>query len=82
MYMCSLTIVANVHIHTHTQAALCAVRIVQKVPDLMEVFVPTTRQLLNEKNHGVLLTGVCLVTEMCQANPDSLSHFKRVSSII
>ncbi len=60
------------------QAALCAVRIVHKVPDLMEVFVPTTRQLLNEKNHGVLLTGVCLVTAMCQANPDSLQHFRRV----
>jgi len=55
------------------------VRIVRKVPDLMEVFVPTTRQLLNEKNHGVLLTGVCLVTEMCLVNPDSLQHFRRVS---
>ena len=61
------------------QAALCAVRIVRKVPDLMEVYVPTMRQLLNEKNHGVLLTGVCLVTEMCRVNPDSLQHFKRVS---
>ena len=54
-------------------------RIVRKVPDLMEVYVPTMRQLLNEKNHGVLLTGVCLVTEMCRVNPDSLNHFKRVS---
>lgn len=60
------------------QAALCAVRIVRKVPELMEVYVPTMRQLLNEKNHGVLLTGVCLVTEMCRVNPDSLQHFKRV----
>lgn len=34
------------------KAALCAVRLVQKVPDLMEVFVPITRSLLNEKNHG------------------------------
>lgn len=59
------------------KAALCAVRIVRKVPDLMEVYVPTMRQLLNEKNHGVLLTGVCLVTEMCRVNPDSLNHFKR-----
>ena len=44
----------------------------------MEMFVPTTRQLLNEKNHGVLLTGVSLVTEMCRVNPDSLQHFRRV----
>ncbi len=60
------------------QAALCAARIINKVPDLMEVYVPTTRQLLNEKNHGVLITGVCLVTEMCSVNPDSLTHFRRV----
>jgi AP-1 complex subunit gamma-1 len=61
------------------KAALCGARIVRKVPDLMEVFVPTTRQLLSEKNHGVLLTGICLVTEMCTANPDCLQHFRRVS---
>ncbi|CAI8030950.1 AP-1 complex subunit gamma-1 [Geodia barretti] len=61
------------------KAALCAARIVRKVPDLMEVFVPTTRQLLSEKNHAVLLTGICLVTEMCTVNPDSLQHFRRVS---
>ena len=72
-----------IHCHHHSfllcwQAALCALRVVRKVPELMEVYVPTMRQLLNEKNHGVLLTGVCLVTEMCRVNPDSLQHFKRV----
>lgn len=59
------------------KAALCAMRLIHKVPDLMEIYVPVTRSLLNEKNHGVLLTGVCLVTSMCQSNPDSLSHFRR-----
>ncbi|KAL9975141.1 hypothetical protein ACROYT_G012263 [Oculina patagonica] len=59
------------------KAALCAVRIVRKVPELMEVFVPTTRSLLNERNHGVLVSGVSLVTEMCRVNPETLSHFRR-----
>ncbi|XP_068691732.1 AP-1 complex subunit gamma-1-like isoform X1 [Montipora foliosa] len=59
------------------KAALCAVRIVRKVPELMEVFVPTTRSLLNERNHGVLVCGVSLVTEMCRVNPETLAHFRR-----
>jgi AP-1 complex subunit gamma-1 len=37
------------------QAILCAFRIIRKVPDLMEMFIPSTRSLLNEKNHGLFL---------------------------
>lgn len=34
------------------KAVLCAFRIVRRVPELMEIFLPATRSLLNEKNHG------------------------------
>lgn len=34
------------------QAALCAVHVVRKVPDLGELFAPAARSLLCEKNHG------------------------------
>lgn len=53
-------------------------RIVKKVPELMEMFLPATRSLLSEKNHGVLITGVTLITEMCEHSTDTLQHFKKV----
>ncbi|VVC33778.1 Coatomer/clathrin adaptor appendage, Ig-like subdomain,Gamma-adaptin ear (GAE) domain,Clathrin/coatomer [Cinara cedri] len=60
------------------KAALCAYRIVLKVPELMEIFLPATRSMLSEKNHGVLITGVTLITEMCERSIDTLQHFKKV----
>jgi AP-1 complex subunit gamma-1 len=60
------------------KAILCAFGIIRKVPDLMEMFIPATRSLLNEKNHGVLLTAVCLIIEMSEKSPDTLYHFRKL----
>jgi len=60
------------------KAALCAFRIIKKVPELMEMFIPVTRSLLSEKNHGVLITGIVLINEMAERSPDTLQHYKRV----
>uniref|UniRef100_A0A3Q0RC36 AP-1 complex subunit gamma n=1 Tax=Amphilophus citrinellus TaxID=61819 RepID=A0A3Q0RC36_AMPCI len=54
------------------KAALCAVHIVRKVQDLGELFAPSARCLLTEKNHGVLHGAVVLITELCECNPESL----------
>uniref|UniRef100_F6UVW5 AP-1 complex subunit gamma n=1 Tax=Xenopus tropicalis TaxID=8364 RepID=F6UVW5_XENTR len=60
------------------KAALCAVHVIRKVPELMEMFLPATKNLLNEKNHGVLHTSVVLLTEMCERSPDMLTHFRKL----
>ncbi len=50
------------------KAALCAMRIARKVPDLQEHFVEKAKVLLSDRNHGVLLCGLTLVTGMCEAD--------------
>ncbi|CAB1326535.1 unnamed protein product, partial [Coregonus sp. 'balchen'] len=59
------------------KAALCAVHIVRKVPELGELFTPAARSLLSEKNHGVLHGAVVLITELCERNPDTLEQFRK-----
>ncbi|GAA5826746.1 hypothetical protein JCM11251_002878 [Rhodosporidiobolus azoricus] len=46
------------------KAALAALRCLYKVPDLVDHFEGRATSLLSDRNHGVLLTGVTLVTEM------------------
>lgn len=49
------------------KAALCAMRICRKVPDLQEHFLEKAKVLLSDRNHGVMLCGLTLVTSMCEA---------------
>ena len=52
------------------KAALCAMRICRKVPDLQEHFLEKATQLLSDRNHGVLLCGLTLVTSLCEADEE------------
>lgn len=42
-------------------------RISRKVPDLQEHFLEKAKLLLNDRNHGVLICGLTLAIDMCEA---------------
>ena len=45
-------------------------RICRKVPDLQEHFLEKAKLLLSDRNHGVMLCGLTLVTGMCEADEE------------
>ncbi|KZV99985.1 Adaptor protein complex AP-1 gamma subunit [Exidia glandulosa HHB12029] len=64
------------------KAALCALRIVRKVPDLIDHIAPKAKQLLSDRNHGVLLSGITLIIEMCQADPACCDEFRNAVPLL
>lgn len=62
------TIISSSNPYIRRKAALCAMRICRKVPDLQEHFLEKAKLLLSDRNHGVLLCGLTLVTSLCEAD--------------
>ncbi|TPX35074.1 hypothetical protein SmJEL517_g02482 [Synchytrium microbalum] len=71
-------LLGNSNSYIRKKAALCALRVIRKVPDLMENFLNRAKSLLNERNHGVLLTGTTLLTEMCQYSPAATADVRKL----
>uniref|UniRef100_A0A0B7JVW3 AP-1 complex subunit gamma n=1 Tax=Bionectria ochroleuca TaxID=29856 RepID=A0A0B7JVW3_BIOOC len=63
-------LLATANPYIRRKAALCAMRICRKVPDLQEHFLEKATQLLSDRNHGVLLCGLTLVTSLCEADEE------------
>jgi AP-1 complex subunit gamma-1 len=63
-------LVSTANPYIRRKAALCAMRICRKVPDLQEHFIEKATQLLSDRNHGVMLCGLTLVTSLCEADED------------
>jgi AP-1 complex subunit gamma-1 len=70
-------LLASTNPYIRKKAALCAIRIVRKVPELLENFVARAKSLLNERNHGVLLTGTTLLIELCEVEPSNVDYFRK-----
>ncbi len=60
-------LISTANPYVRRKAALCAMRICRKVPDLQENFVEKAANLLSDRNHGVLICGLTLVTSLCEA---------------
>lgn len=61
--------------HLRKKAALAAIRVFTKVPDLVEDFTESIIGLLRAKHHGVLLAGVQLITEVVLLDAANLKTF-------
>ncbi|KAI0276997.1 Adaptor protein complex AP-1 gamma subunit [Russula aff. rugulosa BPL654] len=64
------------------KAALCALRVIKKVPDLTDHFIARAKSLLADRNHGVLLTAITLVIDMVQADPGCLEEFRNAVPLL
>ncbi|CAG8976581.1 hypothetical protein HYALB_00012578 [Hymenoscyphus albidus] len=62
------TLLSTANPYIRRKAALCAMRICRKVPDLQEHFLEKAAALLSDRNHGVLLCGLTLVVNLCEAD--------------
>lgn len=58
------------------KAALCASRMFHKEPDLIEDFIDKVINLLNEKEHSVIMTGVTLITEIAENHKEYLKKLR------
>jgi len=58
---------------------LTAVRIIRKVPELVEDYMGAVVQLLNDKNHAVILSAITLIIEMIKVDAKTLKEFRKVT---
>ncbi|BDA45799.1 AP-1 complex subunit gamma-1 [Coccomyxa sp. Obi] len=59
------------------KAALCCIRVIRKVPESVEAFQDAAAKLLADRHHGVLLTGVTLMLEVCAVEPAAIEAYRR-----
>lgn len=58
------------------KAALACTKIVKKCPDLVELYVDKLANFFEERNHGVLLSGLSLICQMFSTDINLVPKFK------
>jgi len=57
------------------KAVLAATRIIRKVPEMADEFIDKCEKILDEKHHGVLLSGLSLARDLIDINPNYKERF-------
>ncbi|KAJ2852426.1 clathrin associated protein complex large subunit [Coemansia brasiliensis] len=64
------------------KAALAAVRIVRREPDLADAFVGRVGALINDRHHGVKMGGLILLEELCNYSQEALEAGRKLVSVL
>ena len=64
------------------KAALCAMRIIRKVPDLQSTFLDRIKPLLSDRNHAVLISGITVLTDICENDLDVVPEVRTYVPIL
>ena len=65
------------------KAALCAMRIIKRVDDIEDKFNPRLTALLEDKNHGVVVSGCSLLIHLLESNPkEYLKEFRHCPQLL
>lgn len=59
------------------KAALCATRVVRKVEEIEDKFNGKIGALIEDRNHGVLISGCALLTSILEVYPEFVKEFRR-----
>ncbi|KAJ2238295.1 clathrin associated protein complex large subunit [Coemansia sp. RSA 1722] len=68
--------------YVRKKAALAAVRVVRREPELAPSFVNRSRALIGDKHHGVQLAAMALVNELCTHSQEGLEEGRRLVPVI
>ena len=65
--------------YVRKKAALACVRILEKVPELIEDCVDIIASLMSDRNHAVMLTGATLLENALRIDPSTVDTFRRMT---
>lgn len=67
----------NTNPYIRKKAALTAMRVVVKVPDLVEGYVDRAGELLHDRNPSVLLAGTALMLQLCELDAGAVENYRQ-----